>query len=163
VTVAEAGCTVPRQFSFTTRPYAAVDDATGASIGLDTVDRRVRWLLYLISCAESELVFRLWQPATFDALAAGRDSSSRPLPVQGQVAAARLGWHPTYPTDVYVPSRVTLVVTSQAIGTLRTLAYRDTAMDRCRPGSTPSPAESRRRPRPVSTCRPVSPAAWYAS
>ncbi|MEU2003286.1 zinc ribbon domain-containing protein, partial [Rhodococcus sp. NPDC019627] len=123
-----AGFTVPRQFSFTTRPYAAVDDATGAPIGLDTIDFRVRWLLNLIDAAQSELVFRLWQPATFDALTAGRDSSGRKLPVQGHVAAARLGWHPTYPTGVYVPSRVTRVVTSQAVGTLRTLAYRDTAI-----------------------------------
>ncbi|MHA4848909.1 zinc ribbon domain-containing protein [Rhodococcus sp. MSC1_016] len=123
-----AGFTVLRQFSFTTRPYAAVDDATDAPIGLDIIDVRVRWLLNLISCAESELVFRLWQPATFDALTAGRDGSGRKLPAQGHVAAARLGWNPSYPTGVYVPSRVTRVITSQAIGTLRTLAYRDTAI-----------------------------------
>ncbi|WP_213575148.1 zinc ribbon domain-containing protein [Rhodococcus sp. USK13] len=128
MTVAEAGCTVPRQFSYTTRPYAAVDDATGALIGLDTIDIRVRWMLELIGAAQSELVFRLWQPATFDALAAGRDGQGRKLPVQGHVAAARLGWNPSYPTGVYVPSRVTRVVTSQAVGTLRTLAYRDTAI-----------------------------------
>ncbi|MHA4854080.1 zinc ribbon domain-containing protein [Rhodococcus sp. MSC1_016] len=123
-----AGFTVPRQFSFTTRPYAAVDDATDTSIGLDTIDLRVRWMLNLISCAESELVSRLWHPATFDVLAAGRDGSDRKLPMQGHVAAARLGWHPSYPTGVYVPSRVTRVVTSQTVGTLRTLAYRDTAI-----------------------------------
>ncbi|MDV7357615.1 zinc ribbon domain-containing protein [Rhodococcus oxybenzonivorans] len=123
-----AGFTVPRQFSFTTRPYAAVDDATGTSLGLDTIDVRVRWLLDLIGAAQSELVSRLWQPATFDALTAGRDGQGRKLPVHGHVAAARLGWHPTYPTGVYVPSRVTRVVTSQAIGTLRTLAYRDNAI-----------------------------------
>jgi hypothetical protein len=123
-----AGFTVPRQFSYTTRLYRAVDDATDAPIGLDTIDRRVRWLLELIGAAQSELVSRLWQPATFDALAAGRDSSGRKLPMQGHVAAARLGWNPSYPTGVYVPSRVTRVVTSQAIGTLRTLAYRDTAI-----------------------------------
>ncbi|WP_230990123.1 zinc ribbon domain-containing protein [Rhodococcus oxybenzonivorans] len=71
---------------------------------------------------------RLWQPATFDAIAAGRDSSGRKLPMQGHVAAARLGWNPTYPPGVYVPSRVTRVVTSQVVGTLRTLAYRDHAI-----------------------------------
>ena len=92
-----AGFTVPRQFTFTTRPYAAIDDATDASLGLDDIDVRVRWLLDLIGAAQSELVFRLWQPATFDALAAGRDSSGRRLPMQGHVAAARLGWNPTYP------------------------------------------------------------------
>ncbi|MEU2001938.1 zinc ribbon domain-containing protein [Rhodococcus sp. NPDC019627] len=123
-----AGFTVPRQFSFTTRPYAAVDDATGASLGLDEIDRRVRWLLDLIGAAQSELVFRLWHPATFDALTAGRDGQGRKLPMQGHVAAARLGWNPSYPTGVYVPSRVSRVVTAQAIGTLRTLAYRDDAI-----------------------------------
>jgi hypothetical protein len=128
VTVAEAGCTVPRQFSYTTRPYAAVDDATGAPLGLDDIDLRVRWLLDLIGAAQSELVSRLWQPASFDALAAGRDGQGRKLPAQGHVAAARLGWTPTYPPGMYVPSRVTRVVTSQAIGTLRTLAYRDNAI-----------------------------------
>ncbi|MDV7353528.1 zinc ribbon domain-containing protein [Rhodococcus oxybenzonivorans] len=128
MTVAEAGCTVPRQFSYTTRPYAAVDDATGAPIGLDDIDVRVRWLLELIGAAQSELVTRLWHPATFDALTAGRDGQGRKLPVQGHVTAARLGWNPSYPTGVYVPSRVTRVVTAQAIGTLRTLAYRDNAI-----------------------------------
>ncbi|QHE71478.1 zinc ribbon domain-containing protein [Rhodococcus sp. WAY2] len=128
MTVAEAGCTVPRQFSYTTRPYAAVDDATGAPIGLDEIDLRVRWLLDLIGAAQSELVSRLWQPATFDTLTAGRDSQGRRLPAQGHVTAARLGWNPSYPTGVYVPSRVTRVVTAQAVGTLRTLAYRDHAI-----------------------------------
>ncbi|AWK74211.1 transposase [Rhodococcus oxybenzonivorans] len=128
MTVAEAGCTVPRQFSYTTRPHAAIDDATDAPLGLDEIDIRVRWMLDLIGAAQSELVTRLWQPATFDALTAGRDSQGRKLPVQGHVAAARLGWNPSYPTGVYVPSRVTRVVTSQAVGTLRTLAYRDTAI-----------------------------------
>ncbi|MDV7352821.1 zinc ribbon domain-containing protein [Rhodococcus oxybenzonivorans] len=123
-----AGFTVPRQFSFTNRPYAAVDDATDAPLGLDEIDRRVRWLLDLIGAAQSELVFRLWQPATFDVLAAGRDGQGRKLPMQGHVAAARLGWNPTYPPGVYVPSRVTRVVTAQAVGTLRTLAYRDNAI-----------------------------------
>ncbi|QHE70832.1 zinc ribbon domain-containing protein [Rhodococcus sp. WAY2] len=119
---------MPRQFSYTTRPYAAVDDATGAPIGLDTIDVRVRWLLDLIGAAQSELVSRLWHPATFDALAAGRDGQGRKLPMQGHVAAARLGWHPSYPPGVYVPSRVTRVVTAQAVGTLRALAYRDNAI-----------------------------------
>ncbi|PQP25864.1 zinc ribbon domain-containing protein [Rhodococcus opacus] len=123
-----AGFTVPRQFSFTTRPYAAIDDATDASLGLDDIDVRVRWMLDLIGAAQSELMARLWQPATFDVLAAGRDGQGRKLPMQGHVAAARLGWNPFYPTDVYVPSRVTRVVTSQTIGTLRTLAYRDHAI-----------------------------------
>ncbi|QHE70660.1 zinc ribbon domain-containing protein [Rhodococcus sp. WAY2] len=123
-----AGFTVPRQFSFTTRPYAAVDDATDAPLGLDEIDIRVRWLLDLIGAAQSELMTRLWQPTTFDALTAGRDSSGRKLPMQGHVAAARLGWHPSYPPEVYVPSRVTRVVTAQTVGTLRTLAYRDTAI-----------------------------------
>ncbi|UOT05802.1 zinc ribbon domain-containing protein [Rhodococcus opacus] len=126
--MADAGFTALRQFSFTTRPYLAVDDETGAPIGLDDLDVRVGWLLDLISGAEAHLLSRLWQPATFDVLAAGCDSQGRKLPMQGHVAAARLGWTPHYPDGVYVPSRVTRVVTAQAVGTLRALAYRDTAI-----------------------------------
>ena len=122
------GSTAPRQFAFTTRAYTAVDDATGEPIGLDDVDTRVGWLLDLIAAAGAELVSRLWQPATFDVLAAGRDRQDRRLPAQGHVAAARLGWNPNYPDGVYVPSRVTRVVTAQVMATLRTLAYRDTAI-----------------------------------
>src|SRR6478735_8236868 len=126
--MADAGLTAPRQFAFTTRPYLAVDDGTGALIGLDDVDTRVGWLLDLISGAEAQILARLWQPATFDVLAAGVDRQGRKLPIQGHVAAARLGWIPHYPDGLYVPSRVTRVVTAQAMATLRTLAYRDTAI-----------------------------------
>jgi len=119
---------VPRQFSFTTRAYMAVDDATGEHIGLDDVDIRVGWLLDLIAAAGGELVSRLWHPATFDVLAAGRDRQDRRLPTQGHVAAARLGWTPRYPDGAYVPSRVTRVVTAQVMATLRTLTYRDSAI-----------------------------------
>ena len=117
-----------RQFSVTTRAHVAVDDATGEPIGLDDVDTRVGWLLDLITAAGAGLVSRLWQPATFDVLAAGRDRQDRRLPAQGHVAAARLGWTPIYPDGVYVPSRVSRVVTAQVVATLRTLAYRDTAI-----------------------------------
>ena len=120
--------TAPRQFAFTTRPYMAVDDATGEAIGLDDVNIRVGWLLDLIAAAGAELVSRLWQSATFDVLAAGRDRQDRKLPVQGHVAAARLGWNPNYPDGIYVPSRVTRVVTAQVMATLRTLTHRDTAI-----------------------------------
>ncbi|AHK33240.1 zinc ribbon domain-containing protein [Rhodococcus opacus] len=126
--MADTGFTALRQFSFTTRPYLAVDDETGAPIGLDDLDVRVGWLLDLISGAEAQLLSRLRQPATFDVLAAGCDRQGRKLPMQGHVAAARLGWTPHYPDGVYVPSRVTRVVTAQAVGTLRALAYRDTAI-----------------------------------
>ncbi|RZL82406.1 MAG: transposase [Rhodococcus sp. (in: high G+C Gram-positive bacteria)] len=122
------GSTAPRQFAVTTRPYVAVDDATGEPIGLDEVDIRVGWLLDLITAAGAELVARLWHPATFDVLAAGLDPHNRRLPAQGHVAAARLGWNPTYPDGVHVPSRVTRVVTAQVMATLRTLAYRETAI-----------------------------------
>ena len=122
------GSTAPRQFAVTTRAYMAVDDATGEPIGLDDVDTRVGWLLDLIAAAGAELVSRLWQPATFDVLAAGLDRQDRRLPAQGHVAAARLGWTPLYPDGVYVPSRVTRVVTAQVMATLRTLSYRDTAI-----------------------------------
>ncbi|ABG93563.1 hypothetical protein RHA1_ro01750 [Rhodococcus jostii RHA1] len=90
--MADAGFTALRQFSFTTRPYLAVDDATGAPIGLDDVDVRVGWMLGLIWGAEAHLLSRLWHPATFDVLAAGCDSHGRKLPMHGHVAAARLGW-----------------------------------------------------------------------
>ncbi|MFC0448562.1 zinc ribbon domain-containing protein [Rhodococcus jostii] len=126
--MADAGFTALRQFSFTTRPYLAVDDETGTPIGLDDLDVRVGWLLDLISGAEAHLLSRLWQPATFDVLAAGCDNHGRTLPMHGHVAAARLGWTPHYPDGVYVPSRVTRVVTAQAVGTLRALAHRDTAI-----------------------------------
>ncbi|MFD7039006.1 transposase, partial [Rhodococcus jostii] len=124
----DTGLADRRQFSFTTRPYLAVDDATGEPIGLDDIDIRAGWLLDLISGAETELISRLWQPATFDVLATGRDSHGRALPKHGHVAAARLGWTPTYPDSVYAPSRVTRVVTAQAMATLRTLTYRDAAI-----------------------------------
>ncbi|GAF45747.1 hypothetical protein RW1_026_00470 [Rhodococcus wratislaviensis NBRC 100605] len=122
------GSTALRQFAFTTRAHLAVDDATGEPIGLDDVDTRVGWLLDLVTAAGAELVSRLWHSATFDALAAGLDRQDRRLPAQGHVAAARLGWTPSYPDGVYVPSRVTRVVTAQVMTTLRTLAYRDTAI-----------------------------------
>ncbi|CAG7589801.1 MULTISPECIES: zinc ribbon domain-containing protein [Rhodococcus] len=122
------GSTAARQFSVTTRAHVAVDDATGEPIGLDDVDVRVGWLLDLVAAAGAELVSRLWQPATFDVLAAGLDRQDRRLPAQGHVAAARLGWTPFYPDGVYVPSRVSRVVTAQVVATLRTLAYRDTAI-----------------------------------
>lgn len=117
-----------RQFSFTTRPYLAVDDGTGEAIGLDDINIRVGWMLNLIHRAQAEMVSRLWQPATFDVLEADRDSQGRELPRQGHVAAARLDWNPIYPDGVYVPSRVTRAVTAQAMSTLRTSAYRDTAI-----------------------------------
>ncbi|TQC46874.1 transposase [Rhodococcus sp. WS4] len=122
------GSTAPRQFAFTTRAHMAVDDTTGEQIGLDDVDTRAGWLLDLNTAAGAELVSRLWHPATFDVLAAGRDRQGRKLPAQGHVAAARLNWNPDYPDGVYVPSRVTRVVTAQVMATLRTLAYRDTAI-----------------------------------
>ncbi|BAH48778.1 hypothetical protein ROP_05310 [Rhodococcus opacus B4] len=100
----------------------------GEPIGLDDVDTRVRWLLDLISGAEAQMLSRLWQPATFDVLAAGVDRQGRKLATQGHVAAARLGWTPHYPDGVYVPSRVTRVVTAQVMASLRTLAFRDTAI-----------------------------------
>ena len=85
-----AGIDVPRQFALTTRAHVAVDDATGEPIGLDHVDTRVGWLLDLVTAAGAELLSRLWHPATFDVLAAGRDHQDRKLPAQGHVAAARL-------------------------------------------------------------------------
>src|SRR5574340_1010063 len=124
--MSDPGSARARQFSFTTR--ASVDEATGEALGLDDVDRRMGWLLDLVTAAGSEMLARLWHPATFDVLAAGRDRQDRKVPVQGHVAAVRLGWVPGYPDGVYVPSRVTRVVTAQVMATLRTLANRDTAI-----------------------------------
>jgi hypothetical protein len=45
-----------RQFAFTTRPHLAVDDTTGDPIGLDDLDVRIRWLLDLITGAETDLL-----------------------------------------------------------------------------------------------------------
>ncbi|QSE90438.1 transposase [Rhodococcus pseudokoreensis] len=120
--------TAERQFAVTTRAHVAVDDATGDAIGLDEVNTRVGWLLDLIAAASTDLTARLWQPVTFDVLAAGRDRQDRRLPAQGHVAASRLGWNPHYPEGTYVPSRVSRVVTAQVVATLRTLAFRDTAI-----------------------------------
>ncbi|RVW08870.1 transposase [Prescottella agglutinans] len=117
-----------RQFSFSTRPHAAVDGVTGEPVGLDDVDVRVGWLLDLVAAAGAELLERLWHPVTFDVLAAGLDRQDRRLPAQGHVAAARLGWTPRYPDGVYAPSRVTRMVTAQVVSTLRTLAFRDAAI-----------------------------------
>lgn len=88
---------VARQFSVTTRAYMATEDKTGQPIGLDDVDTRAGWLLDLVAEAGAELLGRLWRPATFDVLAAGKDRQDRRLPAQGHVAAARLGWAPCYP------------------------------------------------------------------
>ncbi|TQC42882.1 transposase [Rhodococcus sp. WS4] len=126
--MSDTGSAQARQFSFTTRAYRAGDEAAGEAIGLDDVDIRLRWLLDLVTTAGSELLGRLWHPATFDVLAAGRDRQDRKLPAQGHVAAARLGWVPRYPDGVYAPSRVTRVVTAQVVATLRTMAYRDIAV-----------------------------------
>ncbi|QHE71019.1 zinc ribbon domain-containing protein [Rhodococcus sp. WAY2] len=120
--------TAQRQFAFTTRAHVAVDDATGEPIGLDDLDTRVGWLLDLIAAAGTELTARLWQPVTFDVLAAGLDGAGRRLPAQGHVAAARLGWNPHYPDGIYVPSRVSRVVTAQVMASVRTLAFRDAAI-----------------------------------
>ncbi|MBC2896100.1 zinc ribbon domain-containing protein [Rhodococcus sp. 4CII] len=126
--MADTGLPALRQFAFTTRAHVAVDDITGEPIGRGDVDTRVGWLLDLIATACTELMARLWQPVTFDVLAAGRDHQDRRLPAQGHVAAARLGWNPHYPDGVYMPSRVSRVVTAQVMASRRTLAYRDTAI-----------------------------------
>jgi hypothetical protein len=64
-------------------------------IGLDDIDTRVRWLLDLISGAETELLTRLWHTTTFDTLAAGRDSDRRTVTAghcPSTDASRRRGW-----------------------------------------------------------------------
>lgn len=93
----DAGSTALRQFSFTTRPFLAVDYATGESIGLDDIDIRVGWMLELIHAAQAEFVSRLWQPATFDALEADRDRQGRIGAGPTTTEAWASSWHDCKP------------------------------------------------------------------
>ncbi|BBX88892.1 transposase [Mycolicibacterium boenickei] len=104
------------------RISVAVDDATGEAI---SIDARIGWLLDLVEQLSTELMQSLWQPATFAALHGGVDGLGRRLPSTAAAAAARLGWVPTPPIGVYVPSRVVRLAQANVVPVLRTIAFRD--------------------------------------
>lgn len=89
---------------------------------------RVGWFLDLVHTSETALLQQLWNPETFDVLRGGVSPDGRELPATASVIAQRLGWCAPEPPGCYLPQRVKRVVQSQAISTLRTLLYRDTAI-----------------------------------
>ncbi len=104
------------------RIAAAVEDATGEVVD---VDARVGWLLELVHQMSVELMQSCWRPETFAALHAGVDALGRKLPSTAAVVAARLGWVPTPPAGVYVPSRVVRLAQANVVPVLKSLAFRD--------------------------------------
>ena len=104
------------------RITAAVDETTGEVID---VDARIGWLLDLVEQLSAELMQSCWQPAAFAALHAGVDGLGRRLPATAAVVAARLGWVPTPPAGVYVPSRVVRLAQANVVPVLKTMAFRD--------------------------------------
>ena len=104
------------------RIAAAVDEATGETIDVDT---RAGWLLDLVERLAADLMQSCWQPATFTALHAGVDGLGRRLPATAAVIAARLGWTPAPPDGVYVPSRVVRLAQANVGPVLKTMAFRD--------------------------------------
>ncbi len=104
------------------RITAAVDETTGEVI---EVDARIGWLLDLIEQLSSELMQSCWQPAAFAALHAGVDTWGRRLPSTAAAVAARLGWVPAPPDEVYVPSRVVRLAQANVVPVLKTMAFRD--------------------------------------
>lgn len=104
------------------RIAAAVDDATGEAVAIDA---RIGWLLDLVEQLGAELMQSRWQPSTFAALHGGVDGLGRRLPSTAAAAAARLGWVPTPPAGVYVPSRVVRLAQANVVPVLRTIAFRD--------------------------------------
>jgi hypothetical protein len=104
------------------RIAAAVEDATGEVVD---VDARVGWLLDLMHQMSVELMQSCWRPEAFAALHAGVDGLGRKLPSTAAVVAARLGWVPTQPAGVYVPSRVVRLAQANVVPVLKSLAFRD--------------------------------------
>lgn len=104
------------------RVAAAIEDATGEVVDADT---RVGWLLGLVHQMSVELMQSCWRPEAFAALHAGVDGMGRKLPSTAAVVAARLGWVPTPPAGVYVPSRVVRLAQANVVSILKTMAFRD--------------------------------------
>lgn len=104
------------------RIAAAFDEITGEGIDPNPM---IGWLLDLVQTMSTELMGQCWRPETFATLQAGVDSLGRKLPASAAVVAARLGWTPDPPAEVYVPSRVVRVVQANVVPILKTMAYRD--------------------------------------
>lgn len=87
-------------------------------------------LFTLADTAATHLVDRGFTAATLDRLAAGLDDTGRRLPASAHVAAVRLGLVPVHRKGVHVPSRVDRMIQVDVVAVLRTLAERDTALQR---------------------------------
>jgi hypothetical protein len=101
---------------------AGIDEATGEVV--DTT-ARIGWLLDLVAELSQDLMQQCWRPATFTALHGGVDPLGRKLPPTAAVVAQRLGWIPSPPAGVYVPSRVGRLAQANVVPVLKTMAYRD--------------------------------------
>ncbi len=104
------------------RIAAAVEEATGEVID---VAPRIGWLLDLVEQLSQDLMQSCWQPSVFAALHAGVDGLGRKLPSTAAVVAARLGWNPVPPENMYVPSRVVRLAQATVVPILKTMAHRD--------------------------------------
>lgn len=104
------------------RIAVAVEDCTGEEVD---ADQRLGWLLNLVHQMSAELMQSCWRPVVFAALHAGIDALGRKLPSTAAVVAARLGWVPTPPDGVYVPSRVVRLAQANVVPVLKTMAFRD--------------------------------------
>ncbi|GAA1867539.1 hypothetical protein GCM10009715_13440 [Paeniglutamicibacter psychrophenolicus] len=87
-------------------------------------------LFALAEASAATLMARGFTTAVLERLCAGTDATGRRLPASAHVAAARLGLVPTHRKGVYVPSRVDRMIQANVVAVLRTLAERDTALQR---------------------------------
>jgi hypothetical protein len=87
-------------------------------------------LFALADASATKLMKRGFTAATLDRLAAGLDADGRRLPAGAHVAAVRLGLKPVHRKGMYVPSRVDRMIQANVVAVLRTLAGRDTALQR---------------------------------
>lgn len=104
------------------RIAVAVEDSTGEEVD---ADQRLGWVLSLVHQMSAELMQSCWRPEVFTSLHAGIDALGRKLPSTAAVIAARLGWVPTPPVGVYVPSRVVRLAQANVVPVLKTMAFRD--------------------------------------
>jgi Putative transposase DNA-binding domain len=104
------------------RISAGVQESTGAVVDVAPM---IGWLLEIVEQLTDDLLEKCWQPATFATLHSGVDSLHRKLPPSAAVVAARLGWTPTPPPGVYVPSRAVRLAQANVVPILKSMAYRD--------------------------------------